>query len=82
LIPEVEKNGSLTQEIASSSAEQKLGIEQVNSSIQQLNSLTQQNASTSEELASNAEELFGRAEHLMELISFFKTDTHENSIKE
>jgi methyl-accepting chemotaxis protein len=81
LIPEVEKNGSLTQEIASSSAEQKLGIEQVNNAIQQLNSLTQQNASTSEELASNAEELYGRAEHLMELISFFKTDTHENTMK-
>jgi methyl-accepting chemotaxis protein len=78
LIPEVEKNGSLTQEIASSSAEQKLGIEQVNNAIQQLNTLTQQNASTSEELSSNAGELAGNAEQLLDLISFFKTDHAAN----
>lgn len=78
LIPEVEKNGSLTQEIASSSAEQKLGIEQVNNAIQQLNTLTQQNASTSEELSSNAGELAGNAEQLLDLISFFKTDHATN----
>jgi methyl-accepting chemotaxis protein len=78
LIPEVDKNRSLTQEIASASTEQKLGIEQVNNSIHQLNTLTQQNASASEELSSNAEELAGHAEQLLELISFFKTGTTKN----
>jgi len=81
LIPEVEKNGNLTQEIASASEEQSSGIEQVNNAIQQLNSLTQQNASSSEELASNAEELAGQAEHLLELISYFKTDKAENQLR-
>ena len=74
LIPEVEKNGSLTQEISVASSEQNMGIEQVNNSIQQLNSLTQQNASSAGEIASNAEDLAGRADHLLDLISFFKTD--------
>jgi methyl-accepting chemotaxis protein len=73
LIPEVEKNGSLTQEIASASQEQSSGIDQVNNAIQQMNLLTQQNASSSEELAANAEELAAQAVQLMELISFFHT---------
>lgn len=77
LIPEVQKNGDFTQEIASASAEQSLGIEQVNNSIQQLNSITQQNASAAEELAASAEELSGRAEHLLEMISFFKISVDE-----
>lgn len=73
LIPEVEKNGSLTQEISLASAEQNQGIEQVNNSIQQLSELTQQNASSAEQLASNAEELSVRAKQLLTLISSFKT---------
>lgn len=75
LMPEVERNGSLTQEISSASKEQSSGIEQVNTAIQQMNGLTQQNASTSEELTSNAEELANQAQHMLELISFFKTDS-------
>lgn len=78
LIPEVQKNGDFTQEIASASAEQSMGIEQVNNAVQQLNSITQQNASSAEELASSAEELSGRAEILLNLISFFKTDEKAN----
>ncbi|HEX2937074.1 MAG TPA: methyl-accepting chemotaxis protein [Bacteroidales bacterium] len=74
LIPEVQKNGDFTHEIASASAEQNMGIEQVNNAVQQLNSITQQNASSAEELASSAEELSSRAEILLGLISFFKTD--------
>lgn len=82
LIPEVEKNGNLTQEIAGASVEQNLGIEQVNSSIQQLSSLTQQTASSSEELATNAEELSGRAKHLLTLISTFKTTSKNTATPE
>lgn len=81
LIPEVQKNGDYTQEIASASAEQSMGIEQVNNAVQQLNSITQQNASSAEELASSAEELSGRAEMLLDIISFFKTDEKANKIK-
>ena len=81
LIPEVGKNGSLTQEIASASTEQNQGIEQVNNAIQQLNSITQQNASSSEEVASNAVELAEQAERLLELISFFKTNIAVNTPK-
>jgi methyl-accepting chemotaxis protein len=73
LMPEVERNGTLTQEIASASIEQSSGIEQVNTSILDINSLTQQNASTSEELTSSAEELAEQAKHMLDLISFFKT---------
>jgi len=82
LIPEVQKNGNLTQEIASASAEQNLGIEQVNNAVQQLNSITQQNVSSAEELSSNAQELAENAERMLGLISYFKTENvAENKIK-
>jgi methyl-accepting chemotaxis protein len=74
LIPEVEKNGNLTQEISSVSQEQNSGIEQVNGIVKELDSLTQQNASSSEGMASNAEEMESQAKKLKELVSFFHTE--------
>ncbi len=74
LMPEIEKNTRMVQEIASSSNEQKNGSVQISNALQQLNTITQQNAASSEELSSSAEELASQAEQLKELVSFFKID--------
>lgn len=72
LIPMIQKNAQLAQDIAAASYEQTSGVEQVNSAIQQLNQVTQQNAAASEEMASSAEELNCQADQLKELVSYFK----------
>ncbi len=76
MLPEIEKTGSLIQEITASSIEQNNGVGQVNSAIQQLNSVTQENASASEEMASSAKELEQQAFQMKELISYFKLEQH------
>lgn len=71
LIPMIQKNAQLVQEIAAASYEQTSGVEQVNSAIQQLNQVTQQNAAASEEMASSAEELSSQADQMKEIVNFF-----------
>lgn len=75
LVPEIQKTAKLVQEISASSSEQNNGTNQVNIAMTQLNQVTQQNAANSEELASSSEELASQASQLVELISFFKTET-------
>jgi methyl-accepting chemotaxis protein len=72
LLPEIKKTTNLVKEIAISSEQQTLGVNQINDSLQQLNQTTQANAAASEELASNAEELSAQAEILTDLVAFFK----------
>ncbi len=77
IVPEVEKNVRLIQEIAAASIEQGTGSDQVNSAIQQLNQVTQQNAASSEEMATSAEELASQAEQLKEAVSYFQISSHK-----
>ncbi len=71
LVPEIQKNADLVQEIAAAGIEQNQGAIQVNKAIQQLDQVVQQNASASEQLASTAEELTSQAEHLQSSMGFF-----------
>jgi len=71
LVPDIQKNADLVQEIAASSKEQSAGAAQVNKAIQQLDQVVQQNASASEEMASTAEELSSQAELLQSTMSYF-----------
>ena len=80
LVPEIQKTSKLVQEISASSSEQSNGTNQINMAMAQLNQVTQQNAASSEELATSAEELSGQATQLVDMISFFKTDTKHSSI--
>lgn len=82
LIPYIQKNAKLVQEVTAASIEQTSGSTQINNAIQQLNQITQQNAAASEELATSAEELSSQAEHLKDIVSFFKLDNHSNNIQE
>jgi methyl-accepting chemotaxis protein len=80
LIPEIQKNSRLIQEITAASLEQNSGAEQVNNAIQQLNSVTQQNASTAENVAGNAEKLNEYANSLTKQIAYFQIDDMEKDL--
>jgi methyl-accepting chemotaxis protein len=79
IAPEIGKTAKLVQEIAAASIEQNSGADQVNNAIQQLNQVTQQNAAASEEMATSSEELASQAQQLLEMISFFKIESHETA---
>ena len=64
----------IMSEIASASAEQTVGIEQVNEAITQMDSVTQQNAALVEEAAAAAGSLENQAAELARLVSVFKID--------
>lgn len=72
IVPEVEKTANLVQGIKLASAEQEVGINQINNAIQQLNNIAQQNAFSSENMASSAQDLSSLSEKLKKTISFFK----------
>jgi methyl-accepting chemotaxis protein len=59
----------LAGEVASASAEQSQGIEQVNTAVSQMDKVTQSNAANAEESASAAEELNAQAESLKEAVN-------------
>lgn len=73
MVPSIGKTADLVKEIAAASAEQRGGLEQINSAIVQLSQTTQANASASEELSATAEEMSAQAIQLQELMQFFKT---------
>ncbi|TVM32831.1 methyl-accepting chemotaxis protein [Oceanidesulfovibrio marinus] len=75
LVPEIQRNAQLVQEITAASEEQDAGAAQINKAIQQLDQVVQQNASAAEEMASTSEELSSQAEHLQSSMAFFRVDT-------
>ncbi len=75
IVPDIQKNADLVQEIAAASNEQNAGSGQINKAIQQLDQVVQQNASASEEMASTSEELSSQAEQLMSTMTFFRVST-------
>jgi methyl-accepting chemotaxis protein len=75
MVPSIERTSDLVQEISAASAEQSIGVTQINTSMVQMSQITQQNASFSEELAATAEETMSQAGHLQQLMRFFRTDS-------
>lgn len=72
IVPEIEKTATLIQGIKLASAEQEVGINQINNAIQQLNNIAQQNAFSSENMATSAQDLSLLSEKLKKTISFFQ----------
>ena len=72
MVPDIQRNADLVQEITAASNEQSSGADQINKAIQQLDQVIQQNASASEEMASTSTELLSQAEQLQNTIAFFK----------
>jgi methyl-accepting chemotaxis protein len=74
MVPDIQRNADLVQEIAAASNEQSAGAGQINKAVQQLDQVIQQNAAASEEMASTSVELLTQAEQLQNTIAFFKFD--------
>jgi len=73
IVPSVERTSALVQEIAAASAEQTIGVSQVNRAMGQMSQITQQNASSSEELAATAEQMMSQTDNLQRMMRFFTT---------
>ena len=72
IVQGIERVTDIMSEIASASAEQNVGIEQVNEAITQMDGVTQQNAALVEEAAAAATSLQEQAATLAQLVSVFK----------
>jgi len=68
VVTQVKKVTDLVNEIATASAEQNNGIEQISKAIQQMDQVIQQNAATAEETAASSEELTSQAQSLNALV--------------
>ncbi|MCB9668096.1 MAG: PAS domain-containing protein [Alphaproteobacteria bacterium] len=65
----------LVEDIASSSAEQSDGIEQVNGGLTRLEDIVQHNAAVSEQMAAAASELSSQADRIQRLVNRYKVPT-------
>jgi methyl-accepting chemotaxis protein len=74
IVASVDDVARIVGQIAKASAEQRLGIEQVNSALGQMDSMTQQNAAMVEEAAAVAANLRDQAAYLAKSISAFVID--------
>jgi methyl-accepting chemotaxis protein len=72
MVPDIRKNAELVREMATASAEQRDGGQQVSRTIQDFDTIIQQNATASEELASTSETLADQAGQLREAVAFFR----------
>jgi len=72
LVPVINDNSELIDDIANSSIEQSLGVNQINSALQQMNMITQENAAASERLTSSVTELSHQANNLNMIVNRFK----------
>ncbi|MDY6993142.1 MAG: methyl-accepting chemotaxis protein, partial [Pseudomonadota bacterium] len=68
----IKRVGDIIAEISSASAEQRVGIEQVNKAIVSMDEVTQQNASLVEEMAAAATTMKDLAYEMKQAISFFQ----------
>ena len=74
ILGSVERITGIMAEIATASAEQGAGIEQVNEAITQMDDVTQQNAALVEQTAAASATLQEQAQSLVESMSIFKLD--------
>jgi methyl-accepting chemotaxis protein len=74
VVAAVQKVLQMVEEISQASAEQRSGIEQVNSAIVQMDSMTQQNAAMVEEASATALNLQRQSSELAEAVSVFAVD--------
>ncbi|MYM82219.1 methyl-accepting chemotaxis protein [Duganella sp. FT50W] len=72
IVQSITRVTDIMSEISSASAEQTMGIEQVNSAIAQMDEVTQQNAALVEQAAAAANSMQEQAAMLSEVVSVFK----------
>ena len=72
IVAGINESNKIVDDIAHSSENQSLGIEQINSGIDQVAQVVQQNSATAEQSAAASQQMSGQADSLEELISHFK----------
>jgi methyl-accepting chemotaxis protein len=82
IVGSVKRVTDIVGEIAAASAEQSLGVDQVNTAITQMDHVTQVNSSQTEELSSTAQALAHQAELLTQLVGQFKLGDYQPSIED
>ena len=79
VVTQVKKVTDLVNEIATASAEQSNGIDQISKAIQQMEQVIQQNAATAEETAAASEELTSQAQALNALVDKISASVGTNN---
>jgi methyl-accepting chemotaxis protein len=75
IVSSVEQVGDIVAQIASASAEQTAGIDQVNLAVTQMDDITQQNAALAEQAASGSSSMSQQSVRMSQLLGFFKVDS-------
>lgn len=73
LLPQMEKNTHLINEIYTANSEQRTGAEQISLAVNMLNSMSQQNAELADQMKQDSSQLTARVSLLMDLTKDFKT---------
>jgi methyl-accepting chemotaxis protein len=74
IVDSIKKVTEIVSEIASASAEQATGLDQVNAALTQMDEVTQQNSALVEENAASAKSLEQQSQAMDERVSFFRLD--------
>ncbi len=69
------KVGEIVSQIASASAEQTAGIDQVNQAVSQMDDITQQNAALAEQAAAGSMAMSEQSSNMTKLLNFFKVNS-------
>lgn len=75
LVPDIQKNADLVQDMATSSREQNQGSEQINAAVLQLDKEIQITAETADILSNSASTLSNQAESMQNSVAFFKLES-------
>ncbi|MFU8788602.1 MAG: methyl-accepting chemotaxis protein [Methylobacter sp.] len=75
IVNSVGQVGDMVSQIASASAEQTAGIDQVNQAVSQMDDITQQNAALAEQAAAGSIAMSEQSTHMTQLLSFFNVNS-------
>ncbi len=78
VVDSIQRVTDIMGEISVASHEQSIGVAQVGEAITQMDQVTQQNASLVEEMAAAADSLKSQAQELVQTVSVFKLNTHDD----
>ncbi len=78
IVSGVKKVGEIVAEIAAASAEQSIGIEQVNHAITQMDEITQQNAALAEQASAASISMIDQCSTMQGLLDFFNADLSQH----
>jgi methyl-accepting chemotaxis protein len=81
IVASVKRVTGLMGEIASASAEQSIGLDQVSKAVAQMDMVVQQNAAQTEELTSTAHSLAGQAQELRGLLAHFQLSDSRTGLR-